>query len=126
MRWFVGGALALLVAITIFSVTPWYVMGLVVLLIGGLGGAGFGSMQATITFMATAPEIRSRIMGLLVVCIGFGPLGVLHTGAMAQWLGADIAIGVIALEGLAVTLLSMWLLPVLRRSGIEAHEHIHS
>jgi len=91
-----------------------------------LGGAGFGSMQATITFMATPPEIRSRIMGLLVVCIGFGPLGVLHTGAMAQWLGADIAIGIIALEGLGVTLLCMWLLPVLRRSEVEAHEDGHS
>ncbi len=75
-------------------------------------------MQATITFLATPSHMRSRIMGLLVVCIGFGPLGILHTGAMAEWLGADVAIRVVAVEGVVCCLVCLWLLPALRRSSI--------
>ena len=121
MRFFLGGTLALLFSIILFSVTPWYGLALIVLFAGGLGEAGFSSMQATITFTATAPEIRSRVMGLLVVCIGFGPLGMLHTGFMAHRLGADVAIGIIALEGIIVTLICVWLLPALRRPNIEIY-----
>jgi MFS family permease len=119
MRLFVGGTLSLLVAVMMFSVTPWFSLALCVLFIGGLGEAGFGAMQATITFTATPAAMRSRIMGLLVVCIGFGPLGMLHTGAMAEWLGADVAIGVIAIEGLLATFVCIWLLPTLRKSEVE-------
>jgi len=124
MRFFLGGTLALLFSIILFSVTPWYGLALIVLFAGGLGEAGFSSMQATITFTATAPEIRSRVMGLLVVCIGFGPLGMLHTGFMAHRLGADVAIGIIALEGIIVTLICVWLLPALRRSNIEIYNEV--
>ena len=94
-------------------------LALVVLFVGGLGEAGFSSMQATIAFTTTPPEARSRIMGLIVVCIGFGPLGVLHTGFMANWLGADIAIGIIAIEGMIATLICLWLIPALRQPGVE-------
>ena len=118
MRYFLGGTLTLLVTIVFFSITPWFGIALAVLFFGGLGEAGFSSMQATIAFTTTSPEARSRIMGLIVVCIGFGPLGVLHTGLMANWLGADIAIGVIALEGLITTLICLWLIPALRRPGV--------
>ena len=119
MRLFVSGAFFLLIAIVIFSTLPWYSACLVILFLGGIGEAGFAAMQATITFIATPAPIRSRIMGLLVVCIGFGPLGILHTGAMAEWLGADVAIRVVAIEGLVCCLACVWYLPALRRSSIE-------
>lgn len=122
MRLFIGGAVSLLVAIMVFSVTSWYGLALCVLFVGGLGEAGFGAMQSTITFTATPSAMRSRIMGLLVVCIGFGPLGMLHTGVMAEWLGANVAIGVIALEGFAATLICIWLLPTLRKAEVEPAE----
>ena len=71
-------------------------------------------MQATILFEATPPAMRRRIMGVLVMCIGAGPLGMLHTGALAEWLGADVAIGVIAVEGLVILALALWTWPALR------------
>jgi hypothetical protein len=43
----------------------------------------------------------------------------LHTGVMAEWLGANVAIGVIALEGFAATLICIWLLPTLRKAEVE-------
>ena len=119
MRFFVTGSIILLLAVAVFSTLPWYGACLAVLFLGGFGEAGFAGMQATITFLAAPAHVRSRIMGLLVVCIGFGPLGILHTGLMAEWFGADVAIRVVAIEGLACCLLCLWRLPALRRAAIE-------
>lgn len=118
MRYFVGGTLIVLVTIFFFAISPLFGLALLVLFIGGLGEAGFSSMQATIAFTTTPPEARSRVMGLIVVCIGFGPLGVLHTGFMADWLGADVAISIIAIEGLIIALLCLWFIPALRQPGV--------
>ena len=122
MRLFVSGSFILLIAIIIFSCLPWYSACLAILVLGGVGEAGFAAMQATVTFITTPAHFRSRIMGLLVVCIGFGPLGILHTGAMAEWLGADVAIRVVAIEGLVCCLLCLWRLPALRRASIDIAE----
>ena len=51
--------------------------------------------------MLNAPEeSRQRMMGLLSVCIGSGPIGFAHLGVLASWLGADTACWIIAVEGL--------------------------
>ena len=118
MRLFVAGTISLLCAILVFSTLPWYAACLVVLFLGGVGEAGFAAMQATISFLAAPAHLRSRIMGLVVVCIGVGPLGILHTGAMAEWLGADVAIRVVAIEGLVCSVFCLWRLPALRRSAM--------
>ena len=118
MRLFVAGTISMLFAICVFSTLPWYAVCLVVLFLGGLGEAGFAAMQATITFLAAPAYLRSRIMGLLVVCIGVGPLGILHTGALAEWLGADVAIRVVTIEGLACCAFCLWRLPALRRGAM--------
>ncbi len=52
----------------------------------GVGGAGFGMMQATLVYLASPPEMRSRMLGVLTVCIGIGPLGFL----VARWLNDRI------------------------------------
>ena len=45
-------------------------------------------MQSTIFFLAAPAALRSRVMGLLTVSIGAGPIGMLHVGLLADWLGA--------------------------------------
>jgi hypothetical protein len=40
------------------------------------------------------------MMGVLAMCIGTAPLGLLHLGWLAGWLGPHTAITVIAAEGL--------------------------
>ena len=61
-----------------------------------------------------------RVMGVVGMCGGAGPLGMLHTGALAEWLGADVAIGVIAIEGLASLALALWIWPALRKWSVDA------
>jgi MFS family permease len=73
---------------------------LAVLFIAGLGAAGFSAMQTAIMFTLAPPEMRGRVMGVLSVCIGASPLGMLHIGLMASWLSAPTAVLLVAVEGL--------------------------
>jgi len=98
-----------------FSLVTDYGLALAILAVGGFGIAGFASMQSAIMFSEAPPEIRSRLMGILSVCIGAGPLGVLHVGWLADWLGGSMALTVISLEGLVALALLVVAVPELRR-----------
>jgi MFS family permease len=80
--------------------------------------AFFGSMQSTLIFFAAIPRMRTRVMGVLVACIGAGPIGVLHVGLLAEWLGAHQAVTIIAVEGLIAIAVSAYIWPELRRPPI--------
>ncbi|MEQ8815970.1 MAG: MFS transporter [Thalassobaculum sp.] len=97
-----------------FSLTTNYWVALVVLTVGGVGIAGFASMQSAIMFGEAPPAIRSRLMGVLSVCIGAGPLGVLHVGWLADRIGGSQALTVIAAEGLVALAVLVLAVPELR------------
>jgi hypothetical protein len=44
--------------------------------------------------------MRSRILGVLSVCIGTGPIGFLWLGWLADWIGAPLATTVTGTMGL--------------------------
>lgn len=77
------------------------------LFLAGLGMAGFNSMQMAIPLLATPPELRVRVTGLVTVCIGAAPFGLLHAGLLAEWLGAQNAQLIIGAEGLLATALAI-------------------
>ena len=101
-RLFVYGATMFLCGILVFSFSSGFTVSLVVLLIGGLGVAGFSTMQATIMYLEAPPEMRSRILGVLAFCIGASPIGLLNVGWLAEWLGPSTAVAVLASGGLLV------------------------
>jgi MFS family permease len=70
------------------------------LVLAGLSGACLSVMQTTLLYRAVAPEMRSRMFGLLVASIGVGPLGFLELGLLAELLGAKAAIIALAAQGL--------------------------
>lgn len=114
-RIYLGGSALFVACIFAFSLVTDYSLAVVILVVGGFGIAGFASMQSAIMFSEAPPEIRSRLMGILSVCIGAGPLGVLHVGWLADWLGGSMALTVISLEGLVAMLLLVIAVPELRR-----------
>jgi hypothetical protein len=63
-------------------------------------------MQATLVYLAAPPEMRSRVFGVLSVCIGVGMIGFLHLGWLASMVGASWAIVTIGAEGLIAMLLT--------------------
>jgi MFS family permease len=93
-----------MVMLLIAALSPSYWLALAVLIIGGFGTAGFGNMQTTLMLTEAPIEVRSRLMGIVTVCIGTGPLGVLAAGALAQELGPRGAIVVMGTLGLVTTL----------------------
>jgi hypothetical protein len=63
-------------------------------------------MQATIVYRSAPPQLRSRVLGVLSVCIGVGPIGFIHLGWLADTIGAQRAIAAIGIEGLIALLLT--------------------
>ena len=78
-----------------------------VLLALGLAGACFSAMQSTLSYLNALPEFRSRVLGVLTLCIGTGPIGFLHIGWLAETFGAPAALMITAAEGL-LALLALW------------------
>ena len=44
-------------------------------------------MQSVIVVSSTRPEMRGRVLGVLAVAIGSGPIGALHVG----WLATQVS-----------------------------------
>jgi MFS family permease len=99
-RMMISGSFLFLVALVATALAPWYALAFLLLLVGGLGTAAFSSMQSTLVLTAAPAAARSRILGIITVCIGTGPLGVLATGALSERLGPSRAMLVMALAGL--------------------------
>jgi hypothetical protein len=71
-------------------------------------------MQSTLTYFHTAAEYRSRVLGVVALCIGTGPLGFLNVGWLAENHGVPAALAIMSLEGL-FGLLLLWYWGVLKR-----------
>ena len=57
------GSAFMLGILVLFSLSEWYAVSLVLLMVAGLGMSGFATMQPTIALRAVSPEMRGRAMG---------------------------------------------------------------
>jgi MFS family permease len=114
-RMMISGSFLFLFALAATALAPWYALAFVLLLVGGLGTAAFSSMQSTLVLTNAPAAARSRILGIITVCIGTGPLGVLAIGALSDWLGASRAILVMAIAGLVALAAVRAITPSMRR-----------
>src|SRR5262247_1004643 len=112
-RVFLGGSLLALVGLFVFSMSRWYIFSLPVLLLLGLGTAGFGAMQSTIIMLAAREEMRGRALGVLSLAIGTGPFGSLLMGATASAIHPVFTIRMNALLGLVSLGFIMVFMPTL-------------
>ena len=99
-RAYVGGVAVYLLGVIAFALSPSPVLAGSALLLTGLSGAAFSTLQATIVYLAAPTEMRSRVLGVLSVCIGTGPIGFLWLGWLADRLGAAEAMVITAVLGL--------------------------
>ena len=113
-RIYLCGSFLVVSMVVVFALSPWYGLSLGLLFIAGFGAAGFSAMQTTMMFLQAPPEMRGRVMGVVSVCIGAGPLGVLHIGLLATWFDASTAVLIIAVEGLAALALARAYWPEIR------------
>ncbi|MGH8060033.1 MAG: MFS transporter [Candidatus Entotheonellia bacterium] len=112
-RIFLCGALLDLVSLAAFALSPQYVLSFGLLLLVGLGNAGFSTMQSTIILLSAEPGMRGRALGVMGLCIGATPLGLLEMGAVATLLDAQTAIGFNALAAIVLMLPVIFFTPLL-------------
>ena len=115
MRLYFAGCVFYLVFSIAFAASPVPWLAATVLFVVGVGGAFYAAMQTTLVITSTPAEVRGRMMGVLSVCIGTGPLGFYHVGALADWIGARDAVALIGLEGLVAAIVVSLLWPEIHR-----------
>ncbi|MQF66239.1 MFS transporter [SAR202 cluster bacterium AC-647-P02_OGT_505m] len=113
-RFFLYGSILSLIALTVFSMSTWYLLSLPLLLILGIGTSGFGTMQSAIVLLVSRPEIRGRALGVVTLAIGAGPIGSLVVGAVSEWIGPADALLFNSILGLILVCLSGVFFPSIR------------
>jgi len=97
---FFYGSTLFLLAMLVFTLSAKLWISAIIFVLAGIGLAGFATMQTTIIFSVSPPHMRSTILGIVVVCIGTSPLGIVTGGILAEQLGATVGLSLISLGGL--------------------------
>ena len=108
--------LYLLVAVGFANATDALLAG-TLLFVLGVSMAAFAAMQSTLMLLGAPDASRHRMMGLLSVFIGTGPIGFAHLGLLTAWLDTAVACTIVALEGLVALAVVAWKWPLLGRRG---------
>ncbi len=116
----IGGSLLLMTCVILMPLAPVFPLACALLAVGGFGSSAFANMQTSLIVLHTPAHIRSRLMGLLTVCIGMGPLGILLFGAVADLVGPMLAIDMVASVGLVCVLGSGWWWTRRDKAGLDA------
>jgi predicted MFS family arabinose efflux permease len=119
MRWYpriyyFGTGLFLVCALG-FSRSEVYAVSSALLFTAGFGFSSFATMQTTILVREAAPAMRGRVLGVLSLAIGAGPLGALQVGPLVSALGEQGALTVVILEGMLMLAAVGVVWPMLRR-----------
>ncbi len=85
------------------------------LFLAGFGLSGFGSMQSGLILARAPAQMRVRVMGVLAMCIGCGPIGILNVGWIAEAAGAATAVTIVSAIGFVSFAVAMVVYPELRR-----------
>lgn len=86
---FVLGTGWMCLALAAFALSRTYPFSWAMLVCAGMGMACFGTLQSTIILLSTSDQMRSRVMGILVLAIGGDPLGQLQIGTLAERVGVQ-------------------------------------
>lgn len=94
------------ISLAVFAFSDHLIMAMAVGAVSGLCGAVFGAMNMSIVQLAIRPEIRGRVMAIMMMTWGLMPIGIIPVSALAEFVGIDVAIFFAAV----MLALSMWLL----------------
>ena len=115
-RYFAFGSIIVLLASAAYVWSPWYALAFVLLLISGLGQAGFSTMQSSIMMLVSPPAMRGQMMGLLSFCIGIANLaGAAELYFLVSVLTLQQTISLHALAALALLVPAIVFTPLVRR-----------
>ena len=102
---FTSGSFIFFISIFIFSISDIYLLSLMLLFLGGLGVAGFSTMQSVIIVDRTSSNLRGSAMGFLSTTIGMQPFGALNVGIICSIFLPEIGIRISALQGIVLMII---------------------
>ncbi len=114
-RIFCLGLTLQLLSLLFFALSPWYPLSFLMLLLAGLGAAGYSTMQSTIILISADPEMRGTALGMLGQCIGVAAVGGLAVGVVANFFGAQAAVAMSVSLGLVLLIPAVLFSPLIRR-----------
>ncbi len=104
-----------LVCVTGMALSPWYELSLVISFCMGFGFSAFAIMQTSLLVTRTPAEMRGRVMGVLSMVIGMGPLTGLQVFIMFERFGIQGGVISVVVEAAALMLLALAIWPVVIR-----------
>lgn len=110
-----GSALAL-ICLFVFSLSESYVLSLIIVLILGIGNAGFNTMQMSLTMLIPKKSKRGASLGAMSLGIGMGPIGMVLTGIVASIVGIATALRINSIVGIICLILITLIVPSLRQN----------
>jgi len=114
-RVFCLGLALQMLSLLFFALSPWYPVSFLMLLLAGLGAAGYSTMQSTIILISAEPEMRGTALGMLGQCIGVAAVGGLAVGIVANYFSAQIAVAMSVSLGLLLLAPAVFFSPLIRR-----------
>ena len=114
-RIFALGLVLQLISLLFFALSPWYPLSFLMLMLAGLGAAGYSTMQSTIILISSEPEMRGTALGMLGQCIGVAAVGGLAVGVVANYFSAQAAVAMSVSLGLLLLIPVLSFSPLLRR-----------
>ena len=116
-RLFVAGSLVMASLVLAVTLSPWFALSFVLLLLAGIAHAGFSTMQSTMLLLASPAAIRGRIVGVNSLTNGVAQMvGPLEIGAIGNAMGIAFAMGLNAGLALVLILPLVVLTPMLQRT----------
>jgi len=98
-----------------FAVSVDFHLSLAMLILSGVGQAGFSVMQSVVVLITAPDDMRDRAMGAIAIGIGTGPPGRLQVGALAEAFGAPFAVGITAAAAVLSVVIITTALPDYRK-----------
>lgn len=111
-----GGAFVSGAALTLIVGVPVYAAGIIGMVGVGLGEQARWALGQSLMMENTDDEFRARVMSVLMMTFGMLPLGMLPLGYAMKKLGAQPAVGISATLLLVFAVLSVFMLPRLRKA----------
>ena len=102
-------------SLLLIAAVPLYLFAALIMLPLGLGDAGRRSVNMALIMEEAEEEYRGRVMSIYMLNWGLMPLGVLPAGLMADWVGGQGSIAVLAVLLILFTVWITFKHPEIRR-----------
>jgi len=108
-------ALAFGLTLTLFGLSHSFVLSLAILAVVGACGSGYMAINNTLLQSNVPINLLGRVMSVYMLTFALMPMGALPVGALAEAIGAPIAVGAGGILIVVFTVAMVVLLPSLRR-----------